>query len=364
MSNSSLQGTLGMADYIEIDFLDVESGKSGDAITIRYSVGGVVGVHVVDGGYVDTGEKIIGHIESHYSATHIDNVILTHTDSDHANGLRKVLEECSVGTLWMNRPWIHASEIIERFSTYNSVAALERKLRSVYESASILEEIALRRGIDIKSPFQGCKIGPFDVLAPSKSRYLDLIVSSDRTPEHLVEASLESIIKELLRSTKGVVAAAWGEEYFPEDGTSNENEMSVVQYACINDKKIVLTGDAGREGLSEAADHSSAVGLVLPGVHLFQVPHHGGRRNVSTELLDRWLGARFAVAPGEPTWSAICSSAKADEDHPKKSVIRAMLHRGAHFSSTEGKGVCWAEGIERAGWGPIPQTPYPNEQEG
>jgi len=38
-----------MADFIEIDFLGVETDRSGDAITIRYSVNGITRIHVVDG---------------------------------------------------------------------------------------------------------------------------------------------------------------------------------------------------------------------------------------------------------------------------------------------------------------------------
>lgn len=36
-----------MADYSEIEFLGVEMAKSGDAITLRYSVSGNAGAHVV-----------------------------------------------------------------------------------------------------------------------------------------------------------------------------------------------------------------------------------------------------------------------------------------------------------------------------
>lgn len=36
-----------MADYFETDFLGVGTVKSGDAITLRYSVNGNAGVHVV-----------------------------------------------------------------------------------------------------------------------------------------------------------------------------------------------------------------------------------------------------------------------------------------------------------------------------
>ncbi|AXP01495.1 competence protein ComEC [Pseudomonas fluorescens] len=350
--------------HIEIDFIGVETAKSGDAITIRYEKDGVAGVHVVDGGYIDTGAQVIEQLRQFYGTTRIENVVLTHPDLDHANGLRAVLEECDVGTLWLNRPWLYASELIDRFATYTSVDALERKLRSVYSASAALEEIAIRKGIPIQSPFQGSTIGIFQVLAPSKARYLDLIVESDKTPEaetSIAAESFEAVVK-AFRAVANLVKSAWGDEYFPSSGTSTENEMSVVQYAQVNGKSIVLTGDAGREALTEAAAYAPYAGLSLPGIDMFQVPHHGGRHNVSTELLDSWLGTRHDV-PGAYTWAALCSSAKADEDHPRKSVMRAMMHRGGNFAATEGQNIAWMEGISREGWGPVPQTPYPEEQE-
>lgn len=131
----------------------------------------------------------------------------------------------------------------------------------------------------------------------------------------------------------------------------------------MNGQQIMLTGDAGREALQEVIDYAPTAGIVLPGINYFQVPHHGGRHNVSTALLDKLLGERLAVTPEKTTWNAICSSAKADEDHPRKSVVRAMIHRGGHFAATEGRTVRIGRGIERPNWTAIPQTDYPHEQE-
>ncbi|WAT26169.1 ComEC/Rec2 family competence protein [Pseudomonas sp. GXZC] len=355
-----------MSDFVEVEFIGVETSKSGDAITIRYSKGGEMSVHIVDGGYIDTGTQIIDNLKKHYGSMVIDNVVLTHPDRDHANGLRIVLEECDVKALWLNRPWIYAQELLPRFANYNSADALERKLKSIYDASAALEEIAIRKGIPIYSPFQGEVIGAFHVLSPSRERYLDLIVESEKTPEAeergLVTESMEGF-KRILRAAANLIRGAWGHEYFPPSGTSSENEMSVVQYANINGANIVLTGDTGRDGLKEAADYAPYVGLQLPGVNLFQVPHHGGRHNVSTEILDRWLGPRLDDQPKKTTWSAVCSSAKADEDHPRKSVVRAMLHRGAHFSATEGRNIYWARGVSRDGWNSLPQIAYPEELE-
>ncbi len=141
--------------------------------------------------------------------------------------------------------------------------------------------------------------------------------------------------------------------------------MSVVQYAFLNGHKIVLTADAGREALTEAANYAPTAGLFLPGVDRFQVPHHGGRRNVSTELLDRWLGSRLAqiVPQGQELLTAMISSAKEDKDHPRKAVIRALLHRGALIGTTEdGMLGVWKNAPPRS-WDPLRNPPYPDEQE-
>lgn len=55
-----------MADYIEIDFHEVHTKKSGDAITIRYEQDGLEYIYVVDGGYSSTGKDLVEHINNYY----------------------------------------------------------------------------------------------------------------------------------------------------------------------------------------------------------------------------------------------------------------------------------------------------------
>jgi hypothetical protein len=292
-----------MADFFEIDFLDVESNKSGDAICVRYEIAGRTYIHVVDGGYQSTGNKVVEHIREHYgNPAFIDHIVATHNDGDHSGGLRTVLNEFQVGALWMLRPWLYAPELIDRFSRYTNVDNLAKELRETYSNLAALEEIALERGIPILTPFQGATIGSFHVLAPTKQRFLDLVVDSERTPD-AAKSSLDSFndfVVRALREAAGYMKAAWGEEYFPEDETSIENEMSVVQYARLCDQKVLLTADAGRGGLAEAISYAPIAGLTLPGIDRFQVPHHGGRRNVSTELLDALLGPNQPIEPSPP----------------------------------------------------------------
>jgi len=239
-----------MDDFFEIDFLDVEAKSSGDAIPCRYSVGGVMFIHVTDGGFQSTGDTLVEHINKYYdSPSFIDNVVVTHPDGDHAGGIRSLFEEFEIGSLWMLRPWEYAEELIDRFSRFTSVDGLRKRLKELYPNLVALEELADENGVEICEPFQGAGIGHFTVMAPTKASYLDLVVESDKTPEATKQAEASLVMKALAAIGNGMmtsVRALWGQESFPEDDTSDENNMSVVQYATLCGKTILLTGDAGR----------------------------------------------------------------------------------------------------------------------
>ncbi len=362
-----------MSDFFEIDFLNVESNNSGDAIPLRYQINGNTYIHVVDGGYLGTGDKIVKHINKYYgNPTFIDHVIVTHPDNDHSGGLRTVLEEFEIGTLWMLRPWLYANELIERFPTYNSVEHLIRRLRSIYPNIAALEELAISKNINISEPFQDVKIGAFIVMAPTKSRYLDLIVESDKTPEstkqeqQTASESFMNLVEKAVVKVVNFVKAAWGIETFSSEETSFENEMSIVQYTILCGKSILMTGDAGRSSLKEAADFATSIGLVIPGIDYFQIPHHGSRRNLSTDILDMWLGPKIPSKPekGKESFYTIISASEKDKEHPKKTVIRAAIHRGAGVAVNSGGDVLAKYNTpSREGWGSAILLEYPDEQE-
>ena len=67
-----------VSDFFEIDFLDVKSAKSGDAIALRYHLNGRTYIHVVDGGFQDTGDDLVNHIRQYYgNPTFIGCVVAT-----------------------------------------------------------------------------------------------------------------------------------------------------------------------------------------------------------------------------------------------------------------------------------------------
>lgn len=354
-------------DFYEIDFLRVEP-KSGDAITVRYATEGETHIHVVDGGYQSTGEKVVDHIKQYYdNPSFIDHVVATHPDGDHCGGLRTVLNEFDVGALWMLRPWEYADALIHRFGRFTNVENLSKRLREIYPNLAALEDIANERNIPIHDPFQGAKIGPFTVLSPSLDQFLELVEISEKTPEQVALKEEVSRIERGLKALAQLIKRAWGEEVFSTEETSAENEMSIVQWASMKGHDVVLTGDAGRRSLSAAADYAPAAGLQLPGVVKMQVPHHGSRRNVDSEILDRWLGPKMPTMPADDEFTAfayVCA-AQDDKHHPRKSVVRAFMHRGSKVHTTEG--TDWLRtsrgAPDRDGSVTAKPVPYPDAQE-
>jgi beta-lactamase superfamily II metal-dependent hydrolase len=319
-------------------------------------------VHLVDGGYSTTSPEVAKFIRETYGTDLINNVLVTHPDRDHAEGLAPILEQFRVGALWMLRPWNYAAQLYPYFPRYQSVEAVAKRLQEEYQYIHDLEKIAHRRGFDIREPFQGAYIGPFRVLAPSPVRYLQLVIQSEKTPKE----GPVGILTGLMQAAAPVVRfikAGWGSEKFSAEATSAENEMSVIQYAVLCGDKILLTGDAGRDSLTEAAHYAANNGLSVP-VDKFQAPHHGGRRDLSSELLDFWVGTRLAqMAPkGQEKFAAVVSSAKEDTDHPRKAVLRALRHRGAFIITTEDRPIIVQRNSTRT-WTVAENVPYPDEQE-
>lgn len=353
-------------EFFEIDFIEAGNNCSGDAIALRYGDGVYTEmVHVVDGGHTEDGQRLIDHIKGHYDKKEfIDNVVLTHSDGDHACGLKSIIENCNVGALWMNRPWIHVDSLLPMFEYPYTREGLIQRLKKDYPHVAELEEIAIRRNIPIRDVFQGAVIGSFVVLSPTINRYLSLVVSSEKTPETTNAA--DQMVK-AIGIAINYIKSIWGAENLKgnTEGTSNENEMSVVQYAQLDGQKILLTGDAGVGTLEEAYQYATSIGVSLPGINFFQVPHHGSRRNLSSEILDKWLGQRLMQKNTQPLFWTVISANKNDSDHPRKSVIRALWHRGAGVATTKGKGIYyWFRNKPlRSGWEIATIEDYPEDME-
>lgn len=357
---------MNVKDGYEIDFIPVESGqKNGDAIAIRIRKNYVDTIYVIDGGTKDTGEKLVEHIKEYYNTDTVDYVINTHPDIDHVSGLTVVAEKLEVKEIWMHKPWEHARKIIDDIIdgrvTENSLA---NRLAEALKQAKKLEEIANKKEIPIYEPFEGKQIGEFKVLSPSKNWYFELLKHFNGVPKVEKKGTIMEALSKIGEIVK-TIFEDWHIETLSEDGsTSSQNESSVILYGNINgNKEVLFTGDAGLNGISKATDFAEKSEINLQDCTFIQIPHHGGRRNVSPKILNKIIGE---ILPENSPFNktAFVNVSSGCEEHPKKSVTNAFIRRGVKVCVTKGKTICHRDGFEtREGWSNVEPVKFHNEVE-
>ena len=91
----------------------------------------------------------------------------------------------------------------------------------------------------------------------------------------------------------------------------------------------MLVGDAGIRALNAAMDYADSIGYpLIDNVSVLQIPHHGGRHNVSPSVLNRLLG-NILIEGNFINKTALVSVAE-NSDHPLQMVVNAYIRRGVN----------------------------------
>jgi len=144
----------------EIEFLAVgESSRAGDCIVVRYGDVNDYKLMVVDGGTAETGEALVKHLKAQFDQkAKVEHVVLTHSDADHASGLRELLREIPVSNLWLHVPWLHAKEAID-LSLFKdgrwTEAGLMKAIKDQYDIIAEIMDLAIEKKVQIFEPYQG-----------------------------------------------------------------------------------------------------------------------------------------------------------------------------------------------------------------
>lgn len=344
----------------EIDFHPVGEGeKGGDAITIQY--GRLNSVHnysqkviVIDGGTLDSGKKIVEHIQNVYDTDTVDLIINTHPDNDHCSGLREIVNNLKVKEMWLHMPWHSSEQFLEMFRdgriTDNS---LKERLRDALNIVHELESMAIDKDIDLKQPFVGLTFddGVITVLGPTEDFHKELLPQFRSTPEPANESALSKAFS-AVKDTVQLIAEAMHIETLDESGeTSPENNSSVISLFSYAGQKALFTGDAGIPALKRIIDLN---GIALDDLQILQVPHHGSKRNVSPSILNS-IKAKSAY---------VSCPKNGDPKHPAKKVTNALIRRNMQPYHTKGNILCRRHKTpQRVGYSNASPIPFHNQVE-
>lgn len=319
----------------EIDFLAVGDGKdSGDAIAMRFTrpdTGGLAHV-IIDGGFQDDGPELVHHVRKYFETDEIDLAILTHPDGDHIGGLGAVVRQLNVKELWLHEIGAHSG------ATLPAAAAVSDLIR-----------VANEHGTEVRQPWTGAQRfgGAITVLGPDKPYYQQLV-------KEQVEGERAAAVaaKALVGAARGLfdrLTDALGIEVpFAEKDVSPRNNSSIITLLRVDGRHMLFTADAGVPALDRGWTYGENGGLVAD-PSFVQIPHHGSRRNASSDWLNRLLGE-----PGQAeTRVAFVSVVPESDKHPSGKVINAYKRRGCRVVATAGNAISHSDGAPaRLGWGP------------
>ena len=360
----------------ELDIIGIgQESKSGDAIALRW--GNLFGprrqqrIVLIDGGFHDSGQGVVDHIQKYYGTTSLDAVISTHPDQDHVNGLDVVIDQLTVRQLWIHKPWEHNKGLADKFVDGRVTDhSLGERLRTSLNSASQLATKAENKGILVIEPFVGLSLydnREFTVLGPSLSYYESLIPEFDGMPA--ARPTLASKIADHMTSVRSVMKrffSTWGkDELDDDDTTSTKNNSSVITQLNVDGHRLIFTADAGITALSYAADEIERDPRYSE-LRFIQIPHHGSRRNIGPTVLGRLVGQPLPEGQLRGvTVTAIASTARLGEPkHPRKAVMNAFTHRGVRALATRGSTIQYgSKAPPRAGWTAVAPEPYHWEYE-
>lgn len=302
----------------EVDFLAVgDKGRSGDAIAMRF--GNLHGqrneqtVIVIDGGFKNNTQDLVGVVKNRYGTKSVDLVISTHPHEDHISGLHDIVEsgELQIHNLWMHQPWKYP---------------VADEWQPLVASAKSLCVEAEKRGIATAVPWPNGIIqrlgGTIQILGPSPDYYESLLLES---PGALKEEKHEESNTE-----------EWWEDTITDDAkTSAVNNTSTIVMVTIDagngSRKFVFTGDAGIDALAQANIP------LMSGCDVLQIPHHGSKHNVGPTILNSIVGGIVPENTQPQGAYAIASCAlEGEPKHPNQRVINAFVRRGAKCYATQG----------------------------
>lgn len=319
----------------EIDFLPVGDGKdSGDAIAFRFwrPQAGAWAHVIVDAGFEKNGEALVEHVKRYYGTSTIELAILTHPDGDHIGGMGKVLRGLEVKELWIHDLSAHGG------STLPAAGAVDE-----------LITLANERGTVVAQPWAGSTRfdGALTILGPDVEYYKELVADQvdGKSVAHGAGAKVLASVRGLWERVTGALGV---EVPFAAKEVSPRNNSSIITHVCVDGKQWLFTADAGEPAISRAWDFAESIGLAER-PDFVQIPHHGSRRNASSEILDRVLGKTGQAEDCVAFVSCVADS----EKHPSGRVVNAYKRRGYKVVPTAGYTICHSNGSSR-GWGPAP----------
>ncbi len=227
-----------------------------------------------------------------------------------------------------------------------TASGLQEKIEKSLQNACDLEEIAKRKNIPIYEPFQGMTAGStLHALGPSKKYYESLLPYLKDMPTPKAGFGIFAPIVKTVEEVVSCIEDSVGLDLLNdnEDITSPSNNTSTVIVFNLDGHKLLFNGDAGKTALLNAIAYAEGLPepITLSDLVFLDVPHHGSKRNINTNILKRI----------RTTTAYISAPKDGDPKHPTKKVTNALQKYGASVYVTRRANLLHHNQGNSRGWG-------------
>lgn len=321
---------------ISIDMLSLENADS-IIVWLKDDSGGHY-VIVIDGGNTKDGDKVIDHLESfilpHTPQDAPDLIVSTHHDKDHIGGLIPVVEHYgnSINEVWVNNPaeykdnlaFTDLKEAFKRKSENKQYKVILESLNNLEDFITIVDKHGIQRFPAIYGRIK--HNGIIKILGPSEDFYKSLLPRFKNLEDFVTKEAqyaFDSIFgkSEINESLEKSSPCPIVDE---ENSTSATNNSSVILQIIRNGSRYLFTGDAGVDAFKDVESRGE-----LNKTYWLDVPHHGSRRNLTSDLIS-------TISPD------VCYvSAEGSNKHPRRALINCLNKQNAKVYSTHKGGNKW-----------------------
>jgi beta-lactamase superfamily II metal-dependent hydrolase len=285
------------------DCLWIEYGKSEDKI---HRV-------LIDGGTLGCGKVLQKRITAlEKKERRFDLVVVTHIDSDHIDGMVRLMQDLPDGFEFDNF-WFNAYDhtrpegfLGAKQGEYLTVELLElekiqkRKFwnESFGRKAAMIPDSGKPVTVELTGGMKMTVLGPdSEGLSNLRKQWAKVIKEAGMTPGNLAEA-MEKLKKDR-RFRPGwlgdVDVTKLAKSSFKED-ESPSNGSSIILLAEYDNKKILFCGDAFPTNIINGLKRLPSSGGTRTKLDLFKVPHHGSKNNNSNELYKAFAASGYLVS--------------------------------------------------------------------
>lgn len=290
-------------------------------------------VFFLDGGNQEFGSKIVQHykkwIEPYLYKKKTIAFINSHPHADHINGLIEIVKELGGEMSWgiYNDPVKFISEELRENIKQSALRKEDSDIEHLYKSFQKVQELNdlcdhynIEKREALTDAFNYNK---FKIVSPSREFYtskvqlftnIDFLKTVDYTKRF-------SEVDDNIESLKPCDIVDEKNDDSPENLSS-----TVIELIDSSNKRYLLTSDSGVESFDDMEKN----GFNTDNLNFVQLPHHGSRRNISTNWIGKFAPKMFLI------------SAEGNKKHPRKAVlscIKKNLPNCKIYSTHKNKGT-------------------------